>query len=127
MRNSGNFTIDVRGVRAWTGTPIIGDIHVNATSMGLKEAALSIDGKAAEIWAGEINVVGWTDPGPDSASWQSLYGDPASPFSVNREAPTMIDPLVNVAPPDISAMPVPITATIDKGMVSAAGGQLTLA
>ncbi|UCD49455.1 MAG: pilus assembly protein [Phycisphaerales bacterium] len=126
MRASGKFIIDVRGVDAWTKAPIIGDIQVNGASMSLNEPALSVDGEAGEIWAGEINVVGWADPVPDTSSWQSLYGDPAAPFSVNPEAPTMIDPLVDVAPPDVSTMPVPITATIDRGMVAAAGGELTL-
>ncbi len=101
----GGTTIDLRGKK--DGEDIVGDIQVNGTADDLPWAAARLMGSSAEIWAGEMNVVGGTNPSADDAgAWAAVYGDPSCPFSVNPQSPRIDDPLAGVEPPDISTMPV---------------------
>ncbi len=111
LKNSGNVVIDLRGYDPVTGEEMIGDIQINAASMDPgPTAALNLNGGSAEIYAGEINVVGWTNPQPTGDGWADVYADPSLPFSVNPESPRIEDPFgirgANLTAPDIAAMPI---------------------
>ncbi len=111
LRNNGNVFIDLRGIDPVTGEEMIGDIQVNAASMDAgPTAALNLNGGSADIYAGEINVVGWTNPGPTADGWTDVYADPSLPFSVNPESPRIEDPFgvrgANLTAPSIAAMPI---------------------
>jgi hypothetical protein len=95
----GGCEVDLRGPDG-----MIGDIQVNAISVEQPKAGLLIDGVSGKIWAGEINVVGGTNP---TEGWDSYYGDPDLPFSVNPQSPYVADPLLttNQSPPNIATMP----------------------
>jgi hypothetical protein len=107
----GGTTVDLRGVDWETGEEMVGDIQVNALSESPPWSALRVDGSSADIWAGEINVVGGTNPDADTnpGAWTSLFpedenGETVS-FSVNPGSPRLGDPLGDLIPPDISTMP----------------------
>lgn len=114
----GGCDIDLRGPGDW-----LGDIQVNSTSTDWPKEAIVIDGVSGKIWAGEINVVGLSNPDP--GDWSDFYGDPDAPFSVNTKMPDVPDPLyaINATPPNIATMPARVcpdvaggvTATIDPG------------
>jgi hypothetical protein len=111
LKNSGNVFIDLRGYDPETGEEMIGDIQVNAASLDPgPTAALNLNGGSAEIYAGEINVVGWTNPQPTADGWADVYADPSLPFSVNPQSPRIEDPFgirgANLTVPDIAAMPI---------------------
>jgi len=111
LKNSGNVFIDLRGYDPETGEEMIGDIQVNAASLDPgPTAALNLNGGSAEIYAGEINVVGWTNPQPTADGWADVYADPSLPFSVNPQSPRIEDPFgirgANLTAPDIAAMPI---------------------
>ncbi len=61
----GGTIVDLRGVDPDTGEPIIGDIQVNSDSTNSPWDAFRLNGTSAEIWAGEFNVVGTTNPDAD--------------------------------------------------------------
>jgi Flp pilus assembly protein TadG len=139
MRNSGNVVIDLRGVDPVTGEEMIGDIQVNAASMDEgPRAAMNLNGGSAEIYAGEINVVGWTNPQPTADGWADVYADPSLPFSVNPQSPRIEDPFgirgANLTPPDIATMPIGSDTTgktygydpLTGKFPTIAGGTLTL-
>ncbi len=88
--------IDLSGVDAVTGEPIIGDIQVNSGAAN----AVRVDGHPTII-AGEINVHGSTIPGPTSSVWQNQ----SIPISVNIGADVAPDPLAGLDPPNIATMP----------------------
>lgn len=129
----GGTILDLRGADPVTGEPLIGDVQINATSESSPWAAFRLNGNSAEIWTGEFNVVGGTNPPATATSWQGLYGDPAYPFSVNPDSPRIEDPLAAVAPPNISTMPAGSDATgktyydpVKKTFETISGGDLTL-
>jgi hypothetical protein len=104
---NGGADIDLR----WkdpNGTIVYGDIQVNSVSMATNpKAAFSKTGTGdSNLYVGEINVVGWTHPDPNSSTWLDMYGEPDLPFSVDPCAPRVEDPLkaLNDDPPDINAM-----------------------
>jgi hypothetical protein len=94
----GGCDIDLRGPGDW-----LGDVQVNSTSEDWPKEALVISGTSGKIWAGEINVVGQTNP---ADGWEPFYGDPDVPFTVNPGAGAIIDPLLalNKTPPNIATM-----------------------
>jgi Flp pilus assembly protein TadG len=100
-------TIDLRGYDWQTGEPILGDIQVDAESEKQPKAAFVINGGKGEIWGGDINICGTSNPEPDS-DWSSYYGDSSDPeywFSVNPQSDRIEDPLIDVSPPVLEDMP----------------------
>jgi hypothetical protein len=103
----GGSTLDLRGINAETGEPMMGDVQINSPSTSLPWTAYRLNGGSADIYAGEFDVVGSTNPGPDdTGAWESVYGDPSLPFSVNPSSPPKPDPLASLIPPNISTMPI---------------------
>ncbi len=102
----GGADIDLRGFDPVTGEPMTGDMQVNSESVNWPKEATIINGTSGEIYAGELNIVGSSNPGPDSGQWSSYYGDPSLPFSVNTKMPPVPDPLaaLNDYPPDPGTM-----------------------
>jgi Flp pilus assembly protein TadG len=104
---NGGSTLDLRGINAETGEPMIGDVQINSPSTESPWDGFRVDGGSADIYAGEFNVAGTSNPdADDTGAWQSLYGDPSLPFSVNPYSPPKPDPLASLIPPDISTMPI---------------------
>ncbi len=102
----GDTNVDLRGVNPETGEPMIGDVQVNSTSQGPQWPAVNVNGNSVEMYIGELNTVGSTDPDPDNAgAWAELYANANDPFSVNPQSAPVADPLAALPPPDISAMP----------------------
>jgi len=102
----GNTILDLRGVDFATGKPITGDVQVNAVSWRTPWSSFRLDGTSATIWAGELNVVGGTNPPPMDSKWSSYYGDPCLPFSIDANSPRIEDPLAKLTPPNIKTMPI---------------------
>ena len=75
----GGTVLDLRGTNPVTGEPMTGDVQINATSENSPWAAFRLNGNSADIWAGEFNVVGTTNPPATASNWESLYGDPSLP------------------------------------------------
>jgi hypothetical protein len=79
-------------------------------SGGETKMALDLNGGSAEVYAGEINVVGWTNPEPTAAGWAAVYADEDSPFSVNPQSPRIDDPFgdhgADITAPNIATMPI---------------------
>jgi hypothetical protein len=134
LRVDGNPIIDLRGVDAQTGDPMIGDIQVNAASERPSRPAVSVNGTSASLYAGELNVVGATNPNADDAgAWAGLFANSSDPFSVNPQSARLADPLAGLTPPDIRAMPPGSDTTgkqyYDPGtgaFTTITGGTLTL-
>jgi Flp pilus assembly protein TadG len=131
LRVTGTSLIDLRGTDAETGEPTIGDIQVNAASERSPWSATKADGGSNEIYAGELNVVGLTNPDAnDAAAWAALFADPASPFSVNPYSPPVLDPLADEVPPNVDTMPLglvngaPYTGVITDQLVNDYGATL---
>jgi hypothetical protein len=123
----GDTYIDLRGVDYKDGTAITGDIQVDGVSMGgppIKDAFV-FNGSSADLYIGDFKVTGSTNPAWDSDKWASLQPPaPEPPFSVlsgPELAPYVADPLKDVPPPDVSAMPVWYTETITDAIVARDG------
>jgi hypothetical protein len=119
----GGAEIDLRGENE------VGDIQVNATSEEMPWAAFRLSGTSAEIWAGEFNVVGTSNPdADDTVAWSALYADGSSGFSVNSYASNVNDPLRDLDPPTFDTADIlfdangnPYTYTIDNKVVQDQG------
>jgi hypothetical protein len=99
---NGGCDIDLTWTDPETGEVIYGDIQVNAVSMDVhNKAALVKTGVSGLIYAGEINVVGWSNPEPTTEEWAQYYGETGLPFSVNTYPVTsrVEDPLLYLNDP----------------------------
>ena len=121
MVAGGGSIIDLRGPGGW-----VGDVQVNSNGMGTGpewKDAFVFNGSSADIHAANFNVVGTTKPAADDAGkWSGLYPPaPEIPFNVNTGEDYMVDPLQDVDPPNVSAMPVPDAATITDATIVSRG------
>jgi Flp pilus assembly protein TadG len=118
----GNIVVDLRGINAEDGNPMIGDIQVNSQSTRHPWASFRLTGGTAEIWTGEFNISGTSNPDADDTdTWASIYADPYSPFSVNPERDPIADPLAGVPAPDVDSMTTPFSNVINDSYVSSHG------
>jgi len=118
----GGTVVDLRGVDPLTGEPMIGDIQVNSFSTDSPWDSFRLDGSSAEIWAGEFNICGTSNPDADDAGkWESLYADAGYPFSVNPYVDPVPDPLAGLTPPNVDGMIIPISEEINDSYVAANG------
>jgi len=118
----GGTIVDLRGVDPATGEAMMGDIQVNSGSTGWPWASFRLNGSSAEIWAGEFNVSGTSNPdADDTGAWESLYADSSYPFSINPYSDPVPDPLAGLVPPNVDGMSIPIANVINDPYVATHG------
>jgi hypothetical protein len=103
---AGGGKVDLSGYDLETGRPIVGDWQVNSRSVDNAKPSFNVEGSKLELEIGELNTGGTTDPDADDAgAWSTLYAPGTDPFSVNPYSLPVEDPLKDIVPPDIAAMP----------------------
>ena len=107
----GTGLVDLRWTDPETGEVIYGEVQVNAPSDDWPWKALRVHGESLEIFSGDFNVVGETNPviNPDDkhyqeGAWASFYGEPDFPFSVNPDSDYLDDPLGDIDAPLITTI-----------------------
>jgi hypothetical protein len=104
---NGGPEVDLRGYSYEDGSALVGDIQVNSQSTRSPWASFRLTGGSAEIYAGDFNISGTSNPDANDASkWEDVYGDPAEPFSINPERPPIEDPLAGIPAPIVSGMTI---------------------
>ncbi len=118
----GGTLVDLRGINAETGEPMTGDIQVNSLSTSFPWASFRLNGTSAEIWAGEFNVSGTSNPDADDVDrWENIYADPSDPFSINPKQDPIPDPLAGVPAPNVGSMTEWFPNVIDDEYVASHG------
>lgn len=114
--------LDLRGPDGWPA-----DIQINAASDDEPWESFRLNGSAADLYVGDLNAHGTTNPDADDAdAWAALSVD--GMLSVNPYSEMVDDPLINEVAPVISALPV---GTDTNGKIygtadTILGGTLTL-